>query len=239
MSCAPHQEPRFLLPCIVPLVYIHGRIVVSRNWFGTQQKRSKRFPFLLILWITFNLILYIFFGWLHQGGLLHSLLELPREKVVEQSQELFLYYKTYMPPTYLTRKGYTNGEEANCNVREGESTDNTTCLSNFQQQTNEVILDLKGSDLSVLLEVLHNWLPCQKLSGGNRSLHIVSPPAVILPLIHKNDESSVKLFWNEFEFTLSREYHGHVSTEDWPRFDESVQKFIGQLKLDIYVVSCL
>ena len=78
LSCAPHQEPRFLLPSIVPLAFLHGRQVVGSGDYGVAF--PKRALSSSGLWIMFNLILYIFFGWLHQGGLLHSLLHLNDSK---------------------------------------------------------------------------------------------------------------------------------------------------------------
>ncbi|EED86416.1 hypothetical protein THAPSDRAFT_bd686, partial [Thalassiosira pseudonana CCMP1335] len=88
LSCAPHQEPRFILPCLVPLVQLYGKDAVVALFLG---------PF----WVVFNLILYIFFGWLHQGGLVNSLFEMPRPTNESRTARVYVYYKTYMPPSFL------------------------------------------------------------------------------------------------------------------------------------------
>jgi len=81
-------------------------------------------------------------------------------------------------------------------------------LDDSQHQT-EVIFDLQGANSWVLLELLRNLLPCHspdvgdgdtaagKLSDstGDRFLHLVSPPAVILPLLEEHNDSSATMKW--------------------------------------------
>lgn len=237
LSCAPHQEPRFLLPSIVPLVYLHGRKVVGTDSHPTKKKQSN---LILTVWIAFNLILYIFFGWLHQGGLVSSLLHLPSSDnalpgngVFTHHPQAIIYYKTYMPPTFLTRQGRAISEEATCKL--GESVEES-CLDNMQHQ-HEIILDLQGKDQSVLLNVVRKWLPCHgtdKPSSGvdDRFVYVVSPPAVILPL-------SRAMAWKNYNIEMTRYHRAHISTEDWPIYNGSVKHFWGNLTLDRYTISCL
>lgn len=240
LSCAPHQEPRFLLPAMVPLVFLYGRHVVGAGALATDNNsdnikmRSKLFHLSLVLWIVFNIILYIFFGWLHQGGLLHSLLRLEKGggilggKSDASLPRAFIYYRTYMPATFLTRgRSRIGSREEACEVADGQCTEEQ-CLDNRQK---EVILDLQGADSSVLLNVLREWLPCRGRDEGDGdiSIQLVSPPAVILPL--------VKIL-EEYSFLSMEDYYGHISTEDWPAFDGSAITFLKQFKLELYTVSC-
>jgi hypothetical protein len=247
LSCAPHQEPRFLLPSMVPLVFLY-----SRHIFGTGalesdtnsdaiKSGSRFFHRSLAVWILFNVILYIFFGWLHQGGLLHSLLRLEnlggilRKKSNAPLPRAFIYYKTYMPATFLTReRSRMKSNEEACEVGVGQSTEET-CLFSSQRG---VILDLKGADSSVLLEVLREWFPChgRDAANGDAGILLVAPPAIILPLVNNNNGEE----WEEYSILSMKDYHGHIhiSTEDWPAFDGSAIKFLEQLKLEVYTVSC-
>ena len=63
-SIFPHQEPRFLIP-LLPLIVIFTVI--------STKSLSKIF---IVIFITFNIILAILFGILHQGGLLPCLFKL-------------------------------------------------------------------------------------------------------------------------------------------------------------------
>ncbi|KAG1699082.1 hypothetical protein DVH05_014452 [Phytophthora capsici] len=119
LSLAPHQEPRFLLPLIVPLhlfTAVSGRTGVVR--FLTKHKLGK------MLWLVFNVLLTLFFGLLHQGGIIPMLLSLAtiNSKQVENPVTKFwmnslcnfdnssldmmgtlplVFSKTYMPPRFL------------------------------------------------------------------------------------------------------------------------------------------
>ncbi|CAB3377230.1 Hypothetical predicted protein [Cloeon dipterum] len=56
LSIFPHQEPRFLLPLVVPLAFLHAHTVLNcRRWLRHT-------------WYLLNAISLLFFGFLHQGG---------------------------------------------------------------------------------------------------------------------------------------------------------------------------
>ncbi|KAL7451044.1 hypothetical protein ACHAWC_002896 [Mediolabrus comicus] len=228
LSCAPHQEPRFLLPCVVPLVYLHGRDVVGMH---SKQSNSETARFTLIgVWVAFNFILYLFFGWLHQGGMVPSLLSLPSTaEVFDEGSppEIVIYYKTYMPPTFLTRGRVTgnNNMEERITERGVIVTDDGDISVACE---NQIIIDLQGREMGVLLGVLHERLPCNE--NTNKSLLIVTPAAV-MATIAENE-------WNEYTFMSVHGHGTHVSTEDWPVFNGAVGSFVSQLELVTYNVSC-
>lgn len=57
LSWFPHQEPRFILPIIVPLLILFGS-----HFFGSNYNIRN-----LMIWILFNVLGIIFFGFMHQG----------------------------------------------------------------------------------------------------------------------------------------------------------------------------
>jgi hypothetical protein len=242
LSFAPHQEPRFLIPSMVPLVFLWGRQVVGEGVLETSnalKRRSKLSRLLLVLWVLFNTIPYIFFGWLHQGGLIQSLLRLEnsgriiRIKSDAPLPQAIIYYKTYMPPTFLTREGpRIKRENEACDVA-GRQCSEEKCMNTKER---EVILDLQRADSSILLKVFRTWLPCndQDVADSDTSLQLVSPPAVILPLATINSGEE----WSKYSILSLKDYHGHISTEDWPKFDSSVITFLDQLKVEVYTVTC-
>ncbi|RAH40879.1 glycosylphosphatidylinositol-alpha 1,2 mannosyltransferase smp3 [Aspergillus brunneoviolaceus CBS 621.78] len=102
LSIFPHQEPRFLLPC-VPLLLSCLRIRNTRNsrWF-------------LVAWATFNAILGFLMGVYHQGGVVPAQLAMP--SIISESvrgsdlgslnprletDATVLWWKTYSPPLWL------------------------------------------------------------------------------------------------------------------------------------------
>lgn len=96
LSFIPHQEFRFLLPLIVPLVYAFGFNIYTNNR-------------LLSVWIIFNITLIYFYGRVHQAGVIRASLDLDpilrshTSGPKQDSQEVFnvIALRCYFAPTYL------------------------------------------------------------------------------------------------------------------------------------------
>ncbi|XP_044147006.1 LOW QUALITY PROTEIN: GPI mannosyltransferase 4 [Bufo gargarizans] len=104
LSLFNHQEPRFLIPLIVPLV-----LLVS-NYTRTMKTKC--------LLVLFSVTGSLFFGCLHQAGLIPSLFHI-QQIVLSKSacgniscHHTVLFTHTYMPPLYLLnlKKGQTSVE---------------------------------------------------------------------------------------------------------------------------------
>ncbi|XP_025834306.1 GPI mannosyltransferase 4-like, partial [Agrilus planipennis] len=79
-SVIPHQEARFLIPLLLPLVYLHGPSILkepelaiiekheNKKLNKSSPKKKKSSHSLLKIWIFTNLVCFIFFGLIHQGG---------------------------------------------------------------------------------------------------------------------------------------------------------------------------
>ncbi|XP_007955299.1 GPI mannosyltransferase 4 [Orycteropus afer afer] len=94
LSAFSHQEARFLIPLLVPLVLLCSSRTQPVPWKGAL--------------ILFNVLGALFFGCLHQGGLVPSLGHL--EQVVHApvlsrvpTHFTLLFAHTYMPPRHLLR----------------------------------------------------------------------------------------------------------------------------------------
>jgi GPI mannosyltransferase 4 len=108
LSISPHQEPRFLLPC-VPLLLTCIRLPAlprGRKYFWAS-------------WLIFNIILGTLMGIYHQGGVIPAQLQVPAQiKSLTASSSssstssltppnttitsaTIFWWKTYPPPTYL------------------------------------------------------------------------------------------------------------------------------------------
>ncbi|NXD76514.1 PIGZ mannosyltransferase, partial [Halcyon senegalensis] len=92
LSLFSHQEPRFLIPLILPLVL-----------FSTSQNRAMKWKHVIIV---FNVLGALLFGCLHQGGLIPCLFHL--EQLVHSPESsnhprhyTLLFAHTYMPPRSL------------------------------------------------------------------------------------------------------------------------------------------
>uniref|UniRef100_A0A8C2TQ07 Mannosyltransferase n=1 Tax=Coturnix japonica TaxID=93934 RepID=A0A8C2TQ07_COTJA len=128
LSLFSHQEPRFLIPLILPLVL-----------FGASHNRAVKWKTIIII---FNVLGAFLFGCLHQAGLIPCLFHL--EHVVHSLQSsdhprhyTLLFAHTYMPPRSLLniekKDTYVevidmagSKEDTLCQVI-GQHTNNRTC----------------------------------------------------------------------------------------------------------------
>mmetsp|Transcript_17387 Transcript_17387/g.48873 ORF Transcript_17387/g.48873 Transcript_17387/m.48873 type:complete len:741 (+) Transcript_17387:1-2223(+) len=109
-SLAPHQEPRFLLPLLIPAAFVLQafgfRVVASRN------HESRYLRVLRWLWIGFNVVMVILYGAYHQGHVSTAAMEvgdlargMPQVTDalagVDAAKVHFFFVGTYMPPFHL------------------------------------------------------------------------------------------------------------------------------------------
>jgi phosphatidylinositol glycan class Z len=67
LSLFPHQEPRFLLPLLVPAF----ALLSTTSWLSSSRMQ--------LIWVISNVVLVLFWGGLHQGALLPALYSLSSE----------------------------------------------------------------------------------------------------------------------------------------------------------------
>lgn len=87
LSIFPHQEPRFLIPIVLPLVYLYGdkifaepdkivieapKLAVKNNKHNIKMKRVSNQRYLLNIWILTNIVFVVFYGCIHQGGVVKA-----------------------------------------------------------------------------------------------------------------------------------------------------------------------
>nr|XP_023026482.1 GPI mannosyltransferase 4 [Leptinotarsa decemlineata] len=89
LSIFPHQEPRFLLPVILPLVYLHATTILRepedtlveapKTQIKPDSWKTKPSNSLLTIWLLVNVLLGVLYGFLHQGGVLPATAYLARD----------------------------------------------------------------------------------------------------------------------------------------------------------------
>ena len=88
-SLIPHQEPRFLIPSLIPLCYLYANRVTSRQN-------------LFIVWIVLNVILIIFYAFIHQSGVIRGVLDLS-QLIARRAEETIdiVFCRHYLAPRHL------------------------------------------------------------------------------------------------------------------------------------------
>ena len=111
LSYAPHQEVRFLLPLMLPMLLLYGHTLA-----GSAPDRSVaargRGAWRLVAWLCLQLTLASFYAIVHQGGVAQAVAGLPRspshqlaETTSRASRDgrtaTAIFFRTYMPPRSL------------------------------------------------------------------------------------------------------------------------------------------
>ncbi|XP_060690409.1 GPI mannosyltransferase 4-like [Hemiscyllium ocellatum] len=152
LSLFSHQEARFLSPLIIPVV-IHSVL-------NYEILRGKA------VIVVFNILCSVFFGCLHQGGLIPCLSYLEnvlhsKDPIANQSEHDLIFYHTYMPPRYL--------------------------LNIKSDQEYIRIIDLGGSDVSILNNTVNGL-------HDNFSMHLTNI-YIIAPGTVQDDIKSCGFHW--------------------------------------------
>ena len=234
LSCAPHQEPRFLLPLVVPLVLVKG---------GDLLRESQWKSFLMYFWAGFNMLLMAFFSGCHQSAVVPSLLALSSLASQSSQHELpnaIIYYHTYMPPTFLTRKAL--GREKNEEMRRSpmhcisndssENTDTDAChISDYfggpiQDDICNTVpaIDLQGASESELVTLIQQQLSCSNKNTPNGFIQVVAPRSTMINVCDKYYKCDD--VWSSFQ----------IATEDMPLGSKG--NFIEHSKLSVYSIHC-
>ncbi|EFN88229.1 GPI mannosyltransferase 4 [Harpegnathos saltator] len=129
LSLFPHQEPRFIIPVLFPLVFLYApelsqvpsldivpRFVIDKNdnssksCGSTSSKRQESKPRKLVFWYVSNLLLALFYAFAHQGGIFQLTSHVATElKAKPHLTHLHLYTSySYPLPTSLLQLRNTN-----------------------------------------------------------------------------------------------------------------------------------
>jgi GPI mannosyltransferase 4 len=220
LSLAPHQEPRFLTPLIVPLCIVMG---ATKLWSSVNFR---------LLWIAFNVVLFVVFGILHQGGIVPAILSNDMFNHDEPPLSI-LFYRTYMPPSFLSRRRHCSDKDV-------------CAISSCPQIT---LHDLNGSDAQSLTTALVVELQCSELgnhemAARRRYVHLVAPP---FQIENDHDHGSFTMTTQNGNCQLGSDYSceriwtywPHLTTEDFPVLQGgSISNFMASFQLSIYKIGC-
>lgn len=159
LSCAPHQEARFLLP-LVPLLCTQMDV--------TQFRSQRVRQIILVLWFLFNGLAAVLMGVFHQGGVIPAqvfIRSLPRPCTVA-------WWKTYTPPLWITGLPQQSVHYAELSPRGNSLPEIVQLLES--PPSNLTVVDFLGASQDTVL---------QTLKDASRPLYFVAPLANEIPFL--------------------------------------------------------
>lgn len=155
LSLFPHQEARFIIPVLLPLVYLYGNLLFANEDDKPSIGKLKRM--LRVSWLTTNLVLTIFFGFVHQGGIYPFANKLHREiKSVYGVQTHVITTHSYSIPTFLLQLESTSQLWRDRKTGQTYKLAPTTFLHKYGSLPMADLFTKVDDELSRAEELLHN-----------------------------------------------------------------------------------
>lgn len=221
LSVFPHQEPRFLLPC-VPLLLTCFRV-------DTLYPRRL----LVVSWVVFNAAMGVLMGIYHQGGVIPTQLFIPdivaNHAIVKPAEittitpaATVFWWKTYSPPLWL--------------------------LGDTSQSIDITTKDLMGIPGPALIHELDKTLPSCHSQQTQHSIFVVAPKSATFldqyqhqnQPANNNDDSSKDDNEDDIHLQEVHSYTQHLNLDDLDFGDDGVfptlKRVVGRRGLGVWVV---
>ncbi|CAG8433436.1 1778_t:CDS:10 [Diversispora eburnea] len=248
LSIIPHQEPRFLLPLFVPVIIV-------------PSDRLQKIPRLFwVAWAIFNLICAVFYGGLHQAGIIPIIQKLQYQSLgfknceiseeyvqcnfgkrfvrpVRNWSETFItnviFYKTYMPPRHLF--GYPKTWR-NTNIQlniydlAGKSIQNLEELLLQQVAPKRNLIEPYNSGHIIFQQRLSNNITLRQYE---RTLLVTPSTTDLSSLFNENYSSESD---EKTEFSKSNKFGLALIDQQWPHLnlDQIDRVFSNGMFLNVY-----
>lgn len=207
LSMFPHQEARFIIPALMPLVYLYGNYLFKNESDGLWTKRIK--TILLYSWYIVNALFAIFYGFIHQGGIYPFTNDLHFE--IKSHYGVHIHVITthsYSIPTFLLQMDSTK------KVWRDKSTGHKYSLS--PQTFLYKYGSLPVNDLFYKIdEILSNAEMLLHEAKKKYRFYIVSPCS------REAELRTTALDYYYFDLVEERAYYPHFCTEAAPKFPTS------------------
>lgn len=217
LSLFPHQEARFLIPVTLPIIFLHSQRI--RHVSGIEQKcnengtifkgkfsHGSRGSLLLTLWYFINIILTIFFGFLHQGGMYALSTHLAGElQVKSQLTTLHLVTShTYSLPLFFLQ--LRNSKRSLFSRQTGRRYRLARQFYSYEMGSAPL------EDVHMKLQALLDMCELKKHEKRLDYRLYLALPASLVDQFHVTTPNSTLAF----EYSVEKVFYPHVSTEALP-----------------------
>ncbi|KAM3174230.1 hypothetical protein ACTXT7_010957 [Hymenolepis weldensis] len=180
LTLCPHKETRYVLASL-PFAACLASLYL------------KKLKYILVLWFIYQAGLVVFWGYMHQAGILPFLQSIPANDINEVSLNVF--YKTYMPPRFAFGEPQTSQISIPVECLK---------LAQFHGDGCQRVLDFASRAQNELL----NFLDCLKIYASPNMVIRVILPGSVLPL-----EKSLSDYGEVLRVDT---FFPHLSTENPP-----------------------
>lgn len=204
LSFFPHQEARFIIPVLIPLVYLYGNRLHENE--GDQQNRRFLKRVIRVAWFLANIMCTIFFGFVHQGGIYPFANTLHREiKSVYGAHTHVITTHSYSIPSFLLQLESTSQVWRDRKTGHKYSLAPSTFIHKYGSLPMQELFTIVDNELSKAEKLLHKY-------NKKYRFFIASPCS----LENKIQEAASK--YTYFDLIEEHSFYPHFCTEAFPKF---------------------
>lgn len=206
LSLFPHQEARFIIPILIPLVFLYGNSLHTNEGDGPKIKTFKKV--FLYIWYVLNILLTLFFGFVHQGGMLQFTRNLHYEiKSSYGLHTLVITTHTYSLPMFLLQLDSTSKIWTDKNTGQKYMLEPTTFIRKYGSMPTQDLFHVIDNGLTESEMILHT-------RKKKYRLYVVSPCSL--------DEQiqNVARSYHYFKLVEDYSYYPHFCSEAMPNFPD-------------------
>ncbi|XP_063928732.1 GPI mannosyltransferase 4 [Zophobas morio] len=230
LSVFPHQEPRFLIPLIIPLVYLHSADIlpdkdniliklehtVPRKTKTTVKKDSNVY---MKLWLVINIILVIFYGFLHQGGVYQVTNYLSKDMRTEslKTEYYIVTSHVYSLPESLFLQKSSN------KLHHTKTSKYAVNKRYFLHEEGSSDLDILVSNIQKMSKRIEDYKHVHK-NKRKYKLFLVIPSSL--------EDQLNSLMSKDAHFKKIKSFYPHISTEAFPNLAQDITYLYTNFKFD-------
>lgn len=249
LSFFPHQEPRFLIPIIIPLAYLQGGTVLPEPDYSlieapkvhpSSPKVKKSSYSLLKIWLFVNTVLTIFYGFIHQGGIYPATSYFAQELKVAPPKTQFNIVTSHI---YSLPESFFMQDSTNKVFSRG--------TTHFTVARRVFLYEEGSKNISYILGKLNNIFTKEIDSSKKARVYLLISGSL-------EDDLEFNILNQDLQFQLEETFYPHVSLEAFPDmtkycleftnffysdncitlpFVDFVWQFIKMFKLNLYRVT--
>ncbi|XP_063548166.1 GPI mannosyltransferase 4 [Cydia strobilella] len=211
LSLFPHQEARFIIPALVPLVYLYGnRLHPNESDLPNHRKLKK---ILLYTWFILNASLTLFYGFLHQGSIYSFANTLHREiKGTYGTHTYVISTHSYSIPSYLLQLESTTKVYKDRHTGHKYRLTPTTFLYKYGSMPMDELFTKVDDVLTNAEMLLHEYKKQYRF-------YVATPCSLELEV----EEAAKKYYY--FKLVDDFRYYPHFCTEAVPKFPSRHDQF--------------
>lgn len=216
LSIFPHQEPRFIIPILLPVVFLFtpylknssDKVPTTQSHYSKKEVKKRRNGIgkLELIWYIFNIIFTIFYGFCHQAGVLPLTSHLAFElKGKPQLTHIHVFTtSTYSIPTGLlhlrnTHKTYISGEKYK-----------------YKLKKDFYLYEMGGEDISYVYDKILSTVNECKETFRTKNIPCRIYYALPLNVLSELEDYKIKNTSHKLNYTLAKAFYPHVTTEKLP-----------------------